>query len=60
MKSITDVGEPQREELKTANDEPNLANSHDDRNNLKRIKTSTDVGEPKRGELKTANDEPNR
>jgi len=59
MKSSTDIDDPKREELKTVNDEPNLANSRNDRDEPKCMKSSTDIDEPKREELKTVNDEPN-
>ena len=50
---IIDTVEPKQKELKTANNEPNLANPPIDRDEIKWMESRTDVGESKLGELKT-------
>ena len=51
-------GDSKREELKTANNEPNLANSRNERDKLKRMKSSTDVDEPERENENAVNNAP--
>ena len=58
MNSITDIGKPKREELKTINNELYISYYRHNREKPKQMKSSTDLGEPKREEQKAANDTP--
>ena len=56
MNSITGIGKPKREKLKTIKNELYIAYYRHNREKPKRTKSRTDLGEPKREELKVAND----